>query len=257
MKPKFFGWKRELPDIRDKHYSVSRVTVPVKDVDFRKTMIMPAIKDQGQLGSCTGNGWAFAIEFNMLNKQVQKVDLSKVPFSRLFIYYNERAIEGTTSYDSGAYIRDGIKTISAQGVCSEKVWPYTISKFKNKPTTTAYSEALNFKSVTYLRVDNTVKSQIQDALNNNYPIVFGFTVYDSFMTDAVAKNGVVPMPKKSESVQGGHCTVIIGYDTKTDRYICANSWETSWGQKGYYTIPASYLTNSNLASDFWVSKLIL
>lgn len=257
MKNRSFGWIPDVPDQRDKLYSISKVTVAAKNVDFRTEKVVPPIMDQGNLGSCVGNGWAYEIGFNMLNKQAKKVDLTNLPFSRLFIYYNARAIEGTASYDSGAYIRDGIKTIAKEGVCAEKRWPYVISKYKNKPTATAYKEALNFKSVTYMRVDNSSKSAIQDALNNGYPIVHGFTVYDSFMSAEVERTGVVPMPKKTESVQGGHCTVIVGYDVKTDRYICANSWSSSWGQKGYYTIPAAYLTNTSLADDFWVSKLIL
>jgi hypothetical protein len=40
--------------------------------------------------------------------------------SRLFIYYNERAIEGNVGVDSGAYIRDGIKERGQSGRLSRK-----------------------------------------------------------------------------------------------------------------------------------------
>ncbi len=35
--------------------------------------------------------------------------------SRLFIYYNERVIEGTVSTDAGAQVRDGIKSVATLG----------------------------------------------------------------------------------------------------------------------------------------------
>src|SRR5674536_26691 len=53
--------------------------------------------------------------------------------SRLFIYYNERVMEGTVGTDSGAMIRDGIKTVNAVGACPESEWPYDIARFTEKP----------------------------------------------------------------------------------------------------------------------------
>ena len=60
--------------------------------------------------------------------------------SRLFIYYNERVIEGTVNTDSGAMLRDGIKTVAKQGACPEPMWPYLIAKFKTKPSAACYAE---------------------------------------------------------------------------------------------------------------------
>ena len=76
------------------------------------------VEDQGQLGSCTANALVGALEFLELKDGAQFVDLS-----RLFLYYNERVIEGTVDHDSGAFIRDGIKSLAKQGVCTEPEWP--------------------------------------------------------------------------------------------------------------------------------------
>lgn len=253
-----FGWKADIPDFRDKPYLLRKVsTTALKSVDLRLTNAMPLIRDQLSLGSCTGFGWAYHITFNVLNKHEENVDSKAEPFSPLFIYYQERVIENTVSYDSGAFIRDGIKAISKLGVCYEETWPYVISKYKTKPIAKALTEGLKFKAVKYQRIDSTDKSALVNCLLSGFPIVHGFTVYESFESATVSKTGVVPLPKKTESVLGGHCTVIIGYDKATDRFICANSWGTSWGAKGYYTIPAAYLTNFNLADDFWTCTTIL
>ena len=56
----------------------------------------PPVYDQGQLGSCTGNAIAGAVQFD---REKQKLKPDFVP-SRLFIYYGERVIEGTVDSDS-------------------------------------------------------------------------------------------------------------------------------------------------------------
>ena len=86
---------------------------------------------------------------------------------------------------------------------------------------------------------------------SGWPFVFGFTVYESFLSDAVAKTGHVPMPSPAETVEGGHAVVAVGYDDKIQRFIVRNSWGTGWGMKGYCTMPYGYLTDPGLASDFW------
>ena len=70
--------------------------------------------------------------------------------SRLFLYYNERVIEGTVDHDSGAFIRDGIKSLAKQGVCTEPEWPYKISRFTKKPSRGLLSQQR--KSIAYSRI---------------------------------------------------------------------------------------------------------
>jgi C1A family cysteine protease len=72
------------------------------------------VYDQGQLGSCTGNGIAGAIEFDQ-----RKQGTREFTPSRLFIYYNERVIEGTVTQDAGAQIRDGIKAVARDHQCGK------------------------------------------------------------------------------------------------------------------------------------------
>jgi C1A family cysteine protease len=257
IQTKGYGWKPDLPDARDHNYKMVKPRAALRNVDFRKTHIMPAVFDQGNLGSCTGNGISFALTFLALNHVTQKKPRIEMPFSRLFIYYNERVIEGTVNEDSGAYIRDGIKSVNKVGCCSEKTWPYAVSKFTKKPPSPAFKSALNYQALEYQRIDNTNKNEIVDALTQGFPVVHGFTVYDSFESLSVEKTGIVPMPDLNrEEVLGGHCTVIVGYYLESDRFACANSWGTGWGQSGYYTIPAAYLTNPNLADDFWTIRLL-
>lgn len=244
MKRKY-GWRPDKPDFRDSRYEVEAFGLLPKQVDLRK--YCSPIQDQGELGSCTGNAIASAIEF-LENKAGKKF----YDYSRLFIYYNERVLEDTVNSDAGAEIRDGIKAINKWGCCFETTWPYVISKFTNKPPAPAYSQAKTHLFRQYQRL--TTLDQYRSCLASGYPFVFGFSVYDSFESDTVAKTGVVPMPKSDEYMLGGHAVLAVGYDDNTKRFTVQNSWGTSWGQKGFFTIPYDYLANTDLADDFWVVR---
>lgn len=113
-KNSFMGWQRDTPDHRDHVFAAPRPeTTPLpSSVDL--TAKCPPIYDQGSLGSCTANAIGAAYQFDQRRQGL----LDFVP-SRLFIYYNERAMEGTVGQDAGAQIRDGFKSIARQGVCSE------------------------------------------------------------------------------------------------------------------------------------------
>jgi C1A family cysteine protease len=210
----------------------------------------PPVYDQGQLGSCTANALAAAVDFERKRQKLQFLTPS-----RLFVYYNERAIEGTTGSDSGAMLRDGIKAVASQGVCPETMWPYNVDKFTDKPAAPCYTAALSHKAVQYLRVPQDVTS-LKGCLASGFPFVFGFTVYDSFEGDDVAKTGKVPMPSINEQVLGGHAVMAVGYSDASQRFLVRNSWGPSWGINGYFTLPYAYATDQNLADDFWTIRLV-
>ena len=64
------------------------------------------------------------------------------------------------------------------------------------------------------------------------------------------------MPSSTESVVGGHAVLAVGYDESERRFIVRNSWGAGWGIKGYFTVPYSYLTDPNLANDFWTIRMV-
>ncbi len=251
---KYYGWAPDLPDARDQIYAAPMVVHLPPKVDLRPQC--PAVYDQGQLGSCTGNSIAGAIHFDRMKQGFAAP--TSVP-SRLFIYYNERVIERTVNQDAGAQIRDGVKSVNKLGVCFEgktaDQWPYNAVKFATEPPPPCYKTALAHKVVTYKRLTQTLP-QLKGCLASGYPFVFGFTCYESFESAAVAKSGVLNLPAASEKVVGGHAVLCVGYDDGSERFIIRNSWGGSWGMKGYFTIPYAYLTNNNLSDDFWTIRMI-
>jgi C1A family cysteine protease len=245
-----YGWQRDLPDMRDHLYAVPPPTLGALPAGTDLRPQCPPVYDQGQLGSCTANAIAAAIQFDRRKQKISDF----IP-SRLFIYYNERVLENSVASDSGAQIRDGIKSVARLGDCPEKAWPYVVSQFKTKPPPACYAAALKYKALSYQRVTQSL-AQLKGCLAAGYPFVFGFTVYKNFESAAVAKSGHASLPKSGESVVGGHAVVAVGYDEARQWFIVRNSWGAKWGFKGYFTLPYAYVTDANLASDFWTIRVV-
>lgn len=246
-----YGWVRDIPDQRDVLYApppqISSALPP--RVDLRSGF--PPPYDQGALGSCTANAIAGALQF------LEGKEGSPAPVmpSRLFIYYNERVLEGSTGSDSGAQIRDGIKTVVREGFCPEAEWPYDIDAFATKPLAAAYRDALKERVSQYLRLTPATVALLT-CLASGYPFVFGFSVYESFESLQVASTGIVHLPHPSERLVGGHAVVAVGYDQSEGRFIVRNSWGGRWGMAGYFTMPFQYLTDPMLAADFWTIRRV-
>jgi C1A family cysteine protease len=247
-----FGWKRDLHDPRDFKYKVSAPEAPRElppFVDLRP--LCPPVYDQGDLGSCTGNALASAFQF----EQMKQNKPNWIP-SRLFIYYNERVIEKTVNEDAGAQIRNGIKSLVDSGVCPEDMWQYIPSKFTTKPCHKCYRIAKDNQVLQYFRISAHTLQGVKEAHADGYPVTFGFTVYESMMSDEVVRTGFVPIPGTDDKPVGGHAVKSVGYDDSKECFIIKNSWGTNWGLSGYFYLPYWYITTLNAAADFWVIKLV-
>jgi hypothetical protein len=241
-----YHWVKDKVDTRDHPYQLTNTTQS-NIVDLRQYCSL--IENQGNLGSCTGNAIAGAIE--LLHKRQNRT----LDISRLFIYYYERLFIGTVNYDSGAYIRDGIKACYTYGAPTENLWPYNISKFKIKPPSTAMVDASKRKVTSYQRAADF--DAVMDAVTSGYPVIVGFSVYSSFDTATVARTGVMPYPNTTrERLLGGHAVLIVGYNKNNNTFIVRNSWGTGWGDKGYFYMPFQVIQNTRMSSDFWVIKTV-
>jgi C1A family cysteine protease len=96
--------------------------------------------------------------------------------------------------------------------------------------------------------------QMRQCLAEGYPFVFGFSVYTAFESPAVAQTGVLNLPVTGEKQLGGHAVCAVGYDDTAKTVLVRNSWGADWGMDGYFTIPYDYISNNNLADDFWTLR---
>lgn len=246
-----YGWKQSKPDPRDHKLKTINPAVynslPAS-VDLRQ--YVPEVLDQGDLQSCTANSISMAIR---VARAIQK--LPDLQPSRLFIYYNERLLEGTVDQDAGAELRDGAKVVATYGAPAESVWAYVDNNLYVEPSKEAYESAVQDEVNKYLAVDQTL-NELKLCLHEGFPFVFGAMLYSAFESDDVAKTGIVPMPDPNDQLIGGHALCCVGYDDSRKVFIVLNSWSDTWGDHGYCYFPYDYMTNPNLCLDFWTIRNI-
>jgi C1A family cysteine protease len=242
-----YGWHPDLPDLRDEWFRPVGAALP-DEVDLRDEL--PPVLDQGDLRSCTAHVLAAALS-HQLGRQGEPVFAA----SRLFIYYNERAREGTVGVDAGASLRTGLKALTTYGACPEELWRYDPARFRIRPPDTAYERGRLVRVVRYERIPGDARAvpALAEAVSAGYPVSIGLSVYESFESPEVAGTGVVPLPEAGERVTDGHALLVVGYRDRdgSRAFLCRNSWGPDWGEGGHCRLPATYL-DSGLVGYLWL-----
>lgn len=232
-------------DVRDHRVQLLNYKAKLpSSVNLRRNL--PYVFDQGNIGSCTANSTGSMYSWVAFSQNAGLF----IP-SRLFLYYNTRALQGTVSYDSGASLRATMQALRQNGVCAETKWPYEYAKLFDTPTADCYSEGADRQALSYASVPISL-IPMKNVLRTR-PFVLGIAVYSSFFHPSVSRTGQVPVPNtRKESLLGGHAVLVLGYDDRRKSFFCRNSWGTSWGLKGDFYLPYEYATNRKLAFDAWV-----
>lgn len=248
-----YGCVPDEPDPRDVPYEAPQAVLGALPaaVDLRPKC--PPVLDQLLLNSCTAHAIANAHLFDQLKQGCVGPTLP----SRLFIYWNERARLKLQDEDSGARLRGGIKVLAHRGACPEPHWPYDPDKVLVKPSDACYQAALPHRAVKYRRLPQRRVEALCACLAEGWPFVFGFSVFAAFDSPAVAASGVVPMPAAGEQPVGGHAVLAVGYDAGARTFLVMNSRGPSWGQRGFFTMPWDYVTDTGRAHDFWTVRLVM
>ncbi len=245
--------KKDAKDSRDLHLknTLSKAIDPKSlpsSIDLRPQF--GDILDQGTLGSCVSHSVAYQLRYLL-----RKMTGTFRNFSRLFIYYNGRVVSKyPLDRDTGLAMRDGFRSVAGYGAADEGLWPYATTKFTVRAPDSVYAAGADKKSIMYYAVSQDL-SEMKKCLKDGFPISFGLTLFESFMSAQVAATGKVPVPNQaSEKRVGGHAMCICGYLDSIQCFIVANQWNRGWGDKGYGYLPYSLLLDRKLCGDLWTAR---
>jgi hypothetical protein len=204
---------------------------------------IPFVFNQENMGCCASNAIALYIAY--LNNNY-------IP-SRLFIYYNARLLSNVkVNEDTGVGIYDVCNSVNKYPPCQEILWKYDINNLPIKPSNVAYSTPIELNNFSYLAV-NTDMEHIKSIINEELPILIGITIYSSFYNGN--NTGIIEYPNiANDELKGEHCVLLVGYDDNTQTVICANSWGKRWGNNGFFTLPYTYVLDTNICHDFYIIR---
>jgi C1A family cysteine protease len=229
----------------DRFFVADLAAARPKRVDLRDELAHA--QDQHALDSCTANALAAAHE--LVERRAARLAR---PLSRLFIYWNARAIERDVHEDDGITIRDGVHAMRRHGACTEDAWPYLEARVLERPNERAYEEARRH------RLDDADRVHIElDAMRaciaTRQPVVFGIQLFESFGDGG--DHGRIRMPRPDhEKHIGGHTMLAAGYDDREAVFIVRNSWGTGWGERGYCFLPYEYVADRRFTDEAWVLR---
>jgi len=217
------------------------LAAPRRAVDW--TSLQSPVEDQGNLGACTAFGWGADREYMMIAGKQPLVVLSK-----LELYFHERQLEGDVSVDGGAQVRTGARVLQTIGVRPESMWPYDPKNFATPPPDDPTDDRKFLVPHAYLVPSLPV---LKNTLHYGHCVPLGFTVYESFESDACMRTGDAPMPEQGEQVLGGHCVLAVGYDDRTQYVTIKNSWGKDVGRGGYFRLPYAFWI-AGIVDEMWV-----
>ena len=218
------------------------------DIPPVKYLICSPVVDQAELGSCG----AFAL---LAHKAATDEENSGNPLnlSQLWLYYRYRERFAHVEYDDGVFLRDLIKVLAADGVCTEEDWPYVLANWDKKPPAETYARAIPNRIQSYHAL--YTRGDMIQCLASGYGFIGGIGCYEGFDSLYTEQTGIVKVPDIKEKLLGWHAIYFGGgYDLHRDMIMFQNSYGTGWGKDGFGWIPISYLMNPRLAGDFWTVR---
>lgn len=187
---------------------------------------VPAVKNQGSVGSCVAHSLAEVME--VFNHAQENKD---VAMSTGYIYGNRK---NSTHKGYGMIVRHALGAVVDNGTTTYKDFPYNIevpdaiNKFNESELELDYKAYPNRISSYYsIPSDDVLKA----ALMNGDAVIFVIP----WFRDIRVVDGVIQTEGDETKINGYHCMIIYGWNK--DGWLIQNSWGTHWGKEGRAILP--------------------
>jgi hypothetical protein len=201
--------------------------------------------DQAGEGACGPHSAAECILYRQFAQS-----LTQFTPSRNALYWTVRKLMNTLDQDSGVDNHTMAQALAQFGFAPEALDPYSDQTLYQQPSQQYFTAAAANKTPDTASVQMDL-DHVKAAIMGGTPLVIGYDVYPSMMTDAVAKTGVIPMPRRGESPEGGHDCSFFGWDDSAAVLYFRNHWRGPnggwWGTGGNGAMPYAYF--QQYASD--------
>jgi C1A family cysteine protease len=266
LTPHVYGVLPTTPDmvIGVPEYSQGLFVSKVSTSDASYTLATPAVRDQGQIGSCTAFCGAETDEILYYYKNNAWPEI----LSPAFLYYCERVLilKQKITADNGASMVNIPQALQKYGICKEVTYAYPSSNkstaYKTAPKTAAFTEGLNYRigqvKTSYGVIAQGDVTAVKNLLAANVPVMMGFQVYDntayayferlsttSYIYNPLTSTGALATGVK---LLGGHAVPIIGWDDNVGggSFLVQNSWGTAWGLNGFFYMPYTVFKSTKI-----------
>ncbi|OGS12160.1 MAG: hypothetical protein A2234_11085 [Elusimicrobia bacterium RIFOXYA2_FULL_58_8] len=182
-----------------------------------------APRNQKKCGSC----WAFAMtagleSYTLLKQNTPGVDLDLSEQVML-------SCSGDGSCSGGRLTATFLKK---SGLPVEAAYPYTATDGSCAAAATGW-QAAAYKVGAWGSVSKNIEV-LKTALIKYGPLPTAMMVYEDFM---LYKSGIYSYTTGKKL--GGHAILLVGYNDEEKYFILKNSWDTGWGEDGYFRIAYS------------------
>ena len=189
---------------------------------------MPAVGDQGRLGSCTAWATAYAAR-SYYTEAVERRDIKQptnLP-SPNYVYHLARR----QGCNDGSSFDDAVKVLG-RGALSLADYPYSDACV---PAASAQlvARAHDFRVHGLNRVDISRPDDTKGQLARSNPVLIRFNVSTAFQKLRGTSTFTEPGPTPGDKLAGWHAMTLVGYDERRQAFRLINSWSPRWGDHGY------------------------
>jgi hypothetical protein len=199
----------------------------------------PAVRDQGQRGTCVAFASVAFLEFHLAGGSPKTKRRSEQ-----FLYWACKEIDGLPTQE-GTTLAAARKAMKTRGICLNATWKYEPlpigpTEGQGPPPDKAVAEAKKTK-----RSDAAEQSPAGDVdairrhLDEGQPVVVGVLTFSNWDFPSVADTGEISLPLPLSQPDGGHAVCLVGYEPRPNVpgggvFVFRNSWNKSWATGSQY-----------------------